>query len=343
MRRLGTGVAVLTLSLATATPSLAAKAEVAGGSSKYGGYSILYVTAAPGERNEIVVTESGGALRVTDSSPVTVGGSCDAQPDGSAVCQGSQQRPLTELRVDAGDLDDSVRIEFGRVYLSGGDGKDTLAVIGLATVVFAGGSGDDRMTGGVGLDFFREGSGANGSDVMMGGSPPDSSGSFANTDKVSYADRVNPVHADLEGDADDGEAGEHDQIGADVESIRGGAGADLLAGTAGPNSLDAGLGADRVLAGAGPDYVSGRGGDDVLYGGLGNDRVFGGPGRDRMRPGKGLDAIFGGAGNDILWTLDGRGENIECGGGWDRILPDPFSDTRKQCERVLRPRRAARA
>ena len=104
---------MLALFLAVAAPSMAAKAEVAWTGDKYGSWAILYVTAAAGERNDIVVTQTGGALRVTDSGPVTDGGSCDVQPDGSAVCHGSGLA-LADLRIDAGDLDDRSAPSFGK-------------------------------------------------------------------------------------------------------------------------------------------------------------------------------------------------------------------------------------
>ncbi len=239
--------------------------------------------------------------------------------------------------------------EFWNVYLWGGDGNDALTLAGEGNAVFNGGPGDDRMTGGEGRSLFLERSGPNGSDVMA-------AGSFS-SDTVSYAHRTGAVQADLEGDADDGEAGEHDQIGSDVESITGGAGPDVLTGNAVSNALLGGHGADRLrsgagndvldggvnadlssdrlVAGTGEDYVTGGGGNDFLYGGLGNDNVRGGPGRDRVRPGPGRDQIAGGPGNDMLWALDRRGEDVECGGGWDTVLADSSFDSLEDCERDL--------
>jgi Ca2+-binding RTX toxin-like protein len=172
---------------------------------------------------------------------------------------------------------------------------------------------------------------------MLGGSQSDSPLDFSShDDEVSYADRVNPVRADLEGDGDDGERGERDQIGSDVESIVGGAGADILAGSAVANWLDGGHGADLLTSGAG---------NDLLLGGRHTDRCpptacwpdRGQSGRDRIRPGSRRDNIFGGPGNDILRTRDSRAEDVHCGGGWDRVLPDPFFDGVKDgCERILR-------
>ena len=233
---------------------------------------------------------------------------------------------------------------------------------------FDGGPGDDRMTGGTGVDLFVEGSAPNGSDLMIGGSEarpnyvvePKYRG-----DEVSYAGRARQIRADLDGDRDDGERGEDDQIGSDVEGISGGAGDDALGGNASANYLDGGDGAvlvvgrvgndrllggrfgdkstDRLLGGAGKDHLYAGGGADSLSGGPGWDELRGGAGRDTLRPGTGYDRIFGGPGNDMFWTRDGRIESVQCGRGWDRVLPDRLEQVEADCERDLsRPPRARR-
>ena len=55
----------------------------------------------------------------------------------------------------------------------------------------------------------------------------------------------------------DGERGERDRIGTDVERVLTGAGADVLSGNGSAN---------QFVGGAGPDLVSGGGGDDYLVG-----------------------------------------------------------------------------
>jgi serralysin len=44
----------------------------------------------------------------------------------------------------------------------------------------------------------------------------------------------------------------------------------------------------------------GENGNDTLNGGLGNDRLFGGDGRDTLRGGAGDDVLFGGKGPDTF-------------------------------------------
>ncbi len=364
---------MLALSFATANPSLAARAEMSQHFGKSGfPWSVLWVTGAAGERNDILVQETVDGIRVTDSTPVTPGGFCEARPDGSALCRAAPEARLETVRIDVGDLDDSARADLARTtvaYLWGGAGNDVLTMVAGVPggqTQFNGGPGDDQMIGGVEVDRFIEGSAANGSDLMVGGgeraNPLDF---FYHGDEVSYARRVKPIRADLEGDRDDGERGERDQIGSDVESIVGGPGADVLGGNAASNYLDGVLGADlltggdgddrlrggphrdqssdHLRGGRGADYLYGGGGGDSLHAGPGPDEVRGGPGRDSLWPGGALDSIFGGAGNDMLRTRDRVREEVDCGAGWDRVLPDRLELLTPDCERDLsKPRRARR-
>jgi uncharacterized delta-60 repeat protein len=74
-------------------------------------------------------------------------------------------------------------------------------------------------------------------------------------------------------------------------AIDGGAGNDVLAGGAGPNT---------IRGGAGNDLLYGSDGADVILGGDGDDLVFGGAGRDFLIGGDGADTILGNADDDLL-------------------------------------------
>lgn len=76
-------------------------------------------------------------------------------------------------------------------------------------------------------------------------------------------------------------------------------GDDVLYGTAGVDTLD---------AGAGHDIVLGLGGDDIIMGGEGNDLILGGDGDDVLDGGDGDDVIYGGRGADTLSGGAGRDE-----------------------------------
>lgn len=153
-------------------------------------------------------------------------------------------------------------------YLSGGEGNDKLYGYS-GDDQLEGNLGNDRLDGGAGKDGLR---GDFGSDVMLGGS---------GVDDVSYYDRLVTVVADLDGKTgDDGSAGEKDTIGADVENLWGGWGADTLTGNAGPNLIDGGHGADTIRGGDGNDDLDAgegiRGGIDKVYGQAGDDLLKGG-------------------------------------------------------------------
>lgn len=83
--------------------------------------------------------------------------------------------------------------------------------------------------------------------------------------------KTNNGTTQLEVDADDGKAGELDDVRGDVENITGGTGNDVLTGSASPNVINGGAGADNIAGGIG-GTCSGAGADtDSLNGGDGND------------------------------------------------------------------------
>jgi RTX calcium-binding nonapeptide repeat (4 copies) len=159
----------------------------------------------------------------------------------------------------------------------GGDGRDTLK----------GRGGADNLQGGAGRDLLIPGAGA---DTVSGGTEPDTG---------SYEDRTGaqPVTVSLDNVANDGQPGEGDNIGSDVENIVGGAGDDTLNGDANPNDIDGGDGGDVINPGGGPDFVD------------------------------------GGTGNDRITARDGAQDRILCGDGNDLAVVDAF-DTVVACEDV---------
>jgi RTX calcium-binding nonapeptide repeat (4 copies) len=77
--------------------------------------------------------------------------------------------------------------------------------------------------------------------------------------------------------------------GAAPAPLNGTAGADVIVGTDGGESISAKGGDDVVCAGGGNDKVRGKGGDDLLLGQGGNDRLNGGSGDDKCVGGPGRD------------------------------------------------------
>ena len=186
--------------------------------------------------------------------------------------------------------------------LEGLDGDDKLYG-GAGTDGLSGGKGRDRLDGGAGDDGLDgDVSGTVYADVLLGGS---------GTDAISYFDRTAGVTVDADGaSGDDGQAGEHDTVGADVEIIIGG------------------RGNDRLTANNGSGQLQGSAGDDVLHGGGGDDVVEGGEGRDLLYGDAGNDLLFGWEEKAAADTLDG-GTNGVTG---DECHPDS-PDIAVNCER----------
>src|SRR5207244_13288502 len=104
------------------------------------------------------------------------------------------------------------------------------------------GSGDDVLSGGL-MD------GGPGADTMTDG-------------RVTYEDRTNPLTVTLDGIANDGEAGEGDDV--ERAAVFGGGGNDTLTAGASGSGLAGGPGNDVITGGPGIDYLSGGDGDDTI-------------------------------------------------------------------------------
>ena len=188
--------------------------------------------------------------------------------------------------LEGGDDGDALQGESGNDTLDGGGANDTLQ----------GGEGDDVLRGAAGADGLD---GGEGNDDLDGGSEGDVLAGGGGTDLARYDGRTGAVSLSIDGQANDGEAGEGDNVGADIENLLGGGGADTLIGSAGANTLD---------GGGGNDSIDGQGGSDVLR---------------------------GGDGDDLVSARDGVGDSVDCGGGADEAVLDD-ADTIAGCERTNR-------
>jgi Ca2+-binding RTX toxin-like protein len=88
--------------------------------------------------------------------------------------------------------------------------------------------------------------------------------------------------------------------GAQKDYIRTFAGADVIDGRDGDDTILAGLGNDTLEGGFGKDSLLGEGGADRLNGGDDDDAVNGGIGNDVVQGGRGDDTVVGGDGHDVL-------------------------------------------
>jgi Ca2+-binding RTX toxin-like protein len=209
--------------------------------------------------------------------------------------------------VTSGGGNDTLVGNDGRNVLDGGAGADSLSGLGGNDVLTdsGGDSAPDRLDGGAGDDSLA---GGRGPDTYIGGDGED-----AVTD---YVNRTVPINVTLDGVADDGAAGEGDNVSPDVEDVTGGSAADTLVGNSSDNQLDGGAG------------------DDTISGGDGNDGLNGGPGRDTIDGGPGRDDLVGGPGADSLRTRDGVTDRADCGGGTDFVQGEARDDIAGDCENV---------
>ena len=248
--------------------------------------------AGPGETNNLVVTDTGPTFTYVDSgAAITASGTClpaGLQPAGTPIaCAAVNSINIT--LADLGDQTTFVGPVDANLAQDGGTGNDTLR--GSQATTF------NSMVGGPGADILAGGPGG---------------------DYAFYVDHPDAVAISLDNVANDGSAGEGDNVSSSVENLFTGPGNDTVTGSAANNIISTGVGNDVVSGGAGDDdidtvegndSVSGDAGDDSLNGGAGSDTVSGGDGDDRLQPGDtvggsadGVDVVSGGAGVDFAFT-----------------------------------------
>ena len=283
------------------------------------------------EAEYVVISEEGAAVVYDDTGP-------ECEQDGQRVRCGTAGE-LKVMNVDgvAGKDVLTADTDVIAIFLHGGAGDDTLnsSSNGLATEM-SGGDGSDTLNaragyidrhdqGGIGNDtlngnpedfddFLQE----PGSDTYSGGTPSPASPACLgerclDLDRIRYL--TGPVTVTLDGVADDGAAGEADNVRPDVDGIIGSRENDTLDATgapgdhrfdgdAGDDTLWGGPGRDILHGGLGGDVLSGLGGDDELNSGgeeheaPAADRLDGGDGDDTLVGGFGPEELIGGAGMD---------------------------------------------
>ena len=112
---------------------------------------------------------------------------------------------------------------------------------------------------------------------------------------------------------------------------------DKLYGSSVADTIRSGAGDDIVYGGGGADELNGGSGVDTLRGNPGNDVLYGGPGDDKMSGKAGQDTFYGGYGNDnIHGSLDGEADRFDCGPGRDQAVVGPGDAVAPNCETVKR-------
>ena len=285
-------IAVAIVMLVVGLPATAGAATIARTA------NTLTYYAAEGEENRLTITFDGVVGYVFEDTgtapggPVAIQGAC-----GSATGLVRCVPFVSEIDVNLGDLNDGLTVSLPAdhvfpVAADGGDGSDVLSG-GAAGDDLHGGAGADLLSGGGGEDRLDSGAspGGTGTDVLVGGD---------GIDTVDYSQRTTPQTMSLDGVANDGEAGEDDNIGSDVEHLVGGSQGDTIVGGAASDILEGRDGDDRIAASPGDDMLSGGDGDDNVDGGAGDDAIRGDLGADTLAGGDGRDFVSGGGGSDVI-------------------------------------------
>lgn len=365
--------------VAAACAALALPAAAGAATISYDGSGAINYTAG-GEKNYFGVYDEGGRLAISDSGAGSISYPADRCEEGYVSYVIVCDMP-TALHASFGDgldvadgPDDSIGLS---ATYDGGAGDDVLRSDAFTTraITLTGGSGDDKLTGGDGDDTLNGGDGKDelngtdgndalhgdagddtlsgdgydgpGADLMDGGPGFDSVESEWKTDY----DSRDTVAVTLAGGADDGRAGEGDDLRS-VEHVVSYAGGSFT-GTDGPDDIDINQNTDAstVRGAGGDDRLDLNDGDDTVDGGTGADHIEGGNGHDHITGGPGADFIHGDEpqgecsyiyckppyGNDTIDARDGEVDQIACGVGNDVANVDELDVVSTDCETVNRP------
>jgi hypothetical protein len=239
-------------------------------------------TAAAGERNDLTVgAGSGGAVQFSDAAAAVGAGLwCVPFPLGQARCDPDGDPRVTDgggVSVDLGDADDRATIRWvpgtdtrpGAISVVAGAGDDDLENLTNAAIRFDGGDGSDTLVAGAAATAYLLG-GA-GADAMTSGAGCCAVAGYTDHDRAG-------VHVTLDGKANDGAAGEGDDVR--TSGVTGSPGPDVITGDARANALSGGGGADALDGGGGDDTIDATvqdapssDGADTVTCGAGNDSV----------------------------------------------------------------------
>ncbi|MDP9242738.1 MAG: hypothetical protein M3O84_06135 [Actinomycetota bacterium] len=258
--------------------------------------------ASPDRAVDLVVSLSDALLTFSDRrGPVAPLGACVAVAANTATCgrSGVNIRVAGSVVGDRIRIDDALHTRKSPRIL-GRAGSDVIEG-GPGTQNIFGGFGSDDLRGGSGVDLMYGGNGADtlhgdgggdllvggclggvchqGGDTYFGGSGPDTLAQppdmgqppgpdilwgGGGEDQAWYSLRTADLSLTLDDVANDGEAGEGDDVRFDVERMVAGEGDDVLVGNDRANRLEGGAGDDSISGLGGTDHLYGRGGDDEI-------------------------------------------------------------------------------
>jgi Ca2+-binding RTX toxin-like protein len=317
---------LLALSLSLALPASASAGILDSAGTEY------VFTATAGEINNIAVGvgADAGKVRIQDSSnaitisPAAAAAGCAAV--GSAQTVDCPRAGITRTRFDVGDQTDSVSASdaislralmgpgddyaalngSGSDVVDGQDGNDVLG-LGAGTDEAIGGPGDDRLSAGAYVFIGSGTPGADGAGDVFRGGPGIDVMSF-------YNGTMAPIQLSPDDVANDGPAGEGDNVMSDVEDL------------------------DQYIP---PSFISPAGNyqsyaSDVYRGTAEINSIAGGAGGDDIDPGANNDVVSAGPGADTVRARDGYADRIICGADADVAIVDQFDQLSDSCESVNR-------
>jgi Ca2+-binding RTX toxin-like protein len=374
MRRTIIAITALAASLCGAAPAAAGTLTLDGNTYVYtaapGDPAMFYVRNDDFRAGHVIIKQDGGTLDAsgtdctwTPELPDTAvcahrGGVRASLGDGNDFAYVSDPLPAGYgIVVDGGPGDDQLNPPTGgtSVTFVGGEGNDKLSGQGGNDMLDGGpgndtledGAGNDRLLGGDGDDSLRGDGVVSGADVLDGGAGIDKiEGDWTQRDRGDN----DPISVTLDGVANDGHAGEGDNV-IGIEFIKVTRPGTFAAGNdpmtidvwnigAGETSVTGSPGADNIRTWDKHDRIDAGAGNDTIEAGNGNDEITGGPGQDDINADAGPEACNflvcrGAIGNDVVNARDGEADNIDCGVGTDKAIVDAI-DTVANCETVDR-------
>jgi len=326
-------------------------------------YTLAKATLIGGDGNDTLIIGDVGAISGAPARNATIFGR--GGNDAATVYGG----PGVTSYVDTGAGDDTADVFANGTYserggattITGGDGADTISFTGQggAGATINAGTGNDDVNTMLGPATIDAGPGNDVIEPDRNRTPPASGGAPAtpvgpdvikggpgvDTLKADFQlGRTQPFVATLDDVADDGQAGEGDNYGSDLENIVTRGLDARITGTAGPNVITAG-GPGAVVSGlGGNDTITGRGSANAAMptrfdGGPGNDTIIGAP-FSTIIGGSGTDTLVGSQEADRFEARDGEKDTLICGRGVDTAIIDPLdvlpADPDSLCETVYR-------
>jgi Ca2+-binding RTX toxin-like protein len=281
-----------------------------------------------GADDNVTVSVSGGLLVHGQTT-----GGLNSGSDWNSAMNGDQTVPADgtfTVVVNGGDGNDAVTVLAKTTEIAGttlnGDGGDDVLTGADTNDTLNGGDGNDRLVGAKGNDTMNGGTG-NDTLVWNNGDASDTMNGDAGNDGVEVNGAATLGDAfTLDPNGGRVKFQRTNLVGFTLDTsterfqVNGLGGNDSLTANAGVGALtllsvDGGAGADTVNGSDGPDLILGGEGNDTLNGGGGDDRIVGDRGNDTMNGGAGDDTLVwnNGDGTDVMNGDDGR-DDVEVNG-----------------------------